>query len=90
MCEAVRVEYVGTAAAVKARVDTEHGVVQRLQGEYVYEHTVAEHLVSMVWSCTFTHLCTQYLRINAKVSQRGQFCKQRLDVGLDGTLYVPM
>ncbi len=30
VCEAVRVECVGAAAAVKARVDTEYGIVQGL------------------------------------------------------------
>lgn len=32
----------------------------------------------------------QHLRVHAKVSQRGQFCKQRLDVCLHGTLNVPV
>jgi len=33
MCQAVGVECVGTKAAVKARVDTQHGVVQGLRVE---------------------------------------------------------
>lgn len=81
--EAVGVQDEGAAAAVEARVHAEHGVVQRLPNS----QQVCEHLLHTV---RLKSKARSYLRVDAEVGHRGELSEERLDVGLNSALDVPV